>query len=68
MAGGGTLSAGTYANERQVVVEICDTGPGLTDEGRRPHAFEPFFTTKEVGKGTGLGLDISRGSSSRGTG
>ncbi len=59
MAGGGTLTVRTYADDRHVVVEICDTGPGMTAEVAA-HAFEPFFTTKEVGKGTGLGLDISR--------
>ena len=59
MAGSGTLTVRTYADDRHVVVEICDTGHGMTDEVAA-HAFEPFFTTKEVGKGTGLGLDISR--------
>ena len=40
-----------------VLVEITDTGCGLSDLARR-HLFEPFFTTKPVGVGTGLGLYI----------
>ena len=59
MGGEGVLRVSARATERDVVVEIGDTGPGLSRDARE-HAFEPFFTTKGVGKGTGLGLDISR--------
>ncbi len=43
-----------------VRVSVTDSGPGLTPETQR-RLMEPFFTTKEPGKGTGLGLPISRG-------
>ena len=59
MAGDGTLRVSTSTDGKYVVVEVGDTGSGLSHQAL-DHAFEPFFTTKGVGKGTGLGLDISR--------
>jgi signal transduction histidine kinase len=59
MDGGGTLRISTRADTECVIVEIGDSGRGMSPDVQA-RAFEPFFTTKDVGKGTGLGLDISR--------
>jgi signal transduction histidine kinase len=59
MNGSGTLRLLTATEKDSVVVEVIDDGPGMTADVQA-HAFEPFFTTKDVGKGTGLGLDIVR--------
>ncbi len=59
MDGNGTLRVAVSATDRDVLVEIADSGPGIPPDVL-PHVFEPFFTTKDVGRGTGLGLDISR--------
>ncbi len=56
MGGKGQLRIRTYREDRCVVVEIGDNGPGISHD-IQPHIFEPFFTTKGVGQGTGLGLD-----------
>ena len=55
----GTLRISTRADSGHVFVEIADTGPGMSAEVQA-RAFEAFYTTKDVGKGTGLGLDIAR--------
>lgn len=41
-----------------IKVTIIDNGPGVPED-IQSRVFDPFFTTKEIGKGTGLGLDIS---------
>jgi signal transduction histidine kinase len=56
MGGSGELRIRTYRDGACAVVEIGDTGHGISPE-IQPHIFEPFFTTKGVGEGTGLGLD-----------
>ena len=59
MNGTGTLRVVAEVDDAQLRVVIGDTGPGMpADVAAR--AFEAFFTTKEVGRGTGLGLDIAR--------
>ncbi len=42
------------------VIEIQDTGMGMTEE-TQARLFEPFFTTKPIGEGTGLGLSACQG-------
>lgn len=41
-----------------VVVLISDTGCGISEDNLSK-IFDPFFTTKDVGKGTGLGMNIA---------
>jgi CheY-like chemotaxis protein len=60
MLGGGTLYVSTRAEGDYVVLDMRDTGPGIS-EAAKAHIFEPFFTTKGEGEGTGLGLSVSYG-------
>ena len=57
---GGQLRISSELDRDFVLTKITDNGPGIPAD-IRDKIFEPFFTTKEIGKGTGLGLDIVRG-------
>ncbi len=58
--GKGTVRLALGVESEHAVVEVADTGPGISAKAM-PHIFEPFFTTKGEGKGTGLGLAICHG-------
>ena len=58
MDGQGEIRIRAFARDEELVVEICDNGPGMPPEVRE-RVFEPFYTTKPPGSGTGLGLHIS---------
>jgi PAS domain S-box-containing protein len=45
--------------DKIVVVEVMDTGPGLS-KNDETKVFDPFYSTKATGEGTGLGLSVTR--------
>jgi len=59
MGGRGSLEIRVRQSDSAVVVEVIDSGPGVSEEvqGR---IFEPFVTSKASGEGVGIGLSISQ--------
>lgn len=55
----GEIRVITRADGRQATIEITDNGGGI-EPGMIERVFDEYFTTKPAGKGTGLGLALSR--------
>ena len=58
-ATGGKIRIISRAEQEDAVIEVRDNGVGM-DEKTLNKAFDEYFTTKPAGKGTGLGLALSR--------
>ncbi len=55
MPDGGELAVNTQRDDTHVMVQVCDSGQGMTAEQLK-QVFAPFFTTKKAGTGLGLAL------------
>jgi len=55
----GAIEVASRSDGDCIVVDFADSGPGLSAEVME-HLYDPFFTTKPKGKGTGLGMYVSR--------
>ncbi|MBF5042678.1 HAMP domain-containing protein [Aggregicoccus sp. 17bor-14] len=55
MPSGGDIHVRVRGGERDALLEVEDTGPGVAPEDRA-HIFEPYFTTKAGGSGLGLAI------------
>ncbi len=56
---GGTVQARVHADEGACVVSVSDTGPGIPPDAL-PRIFDRFFTDRADGRGTGLGLALTK--------
>ncbi|WP_417915882.1 sensor histidine kinase [Candidatus Electronema sp. JC] len=53
------LRAGLDEERGEALIEVRDNGPGISAMDMEK-IFDPFYTTKDVGKGSGLGLAVTR--------
>lgn len=54
---GGEIQVSAESANGHLIMYFKDNGHGIPDDIQQK-IFDPFFTTKDVGKGTGLGLDV----------